>query len=189
MKEGARYPSEIIAMCLARHCEARGEEGYGGDHQAEMRYALVRGALEQARAEGRVWTPVIDMLVKRGIWESVRNADTNNNEKIPDPEELADGLIEWIREQTDPKELLRLLEFESWQVHQRLAVHATALDEFLITNVSRITPTALPEIANNPRIDAKGRSRLAFECWAHISNVWEISPLSRVSREWIGRRH
>jgi hypothetical protein len=172
--EAARFPSEFVALALiTNHVGLRyPARTHGSTPEPEMRDALVRFALERARTEGVVWTPLIDALVESGFWMLAREEQRARGDEcdrtIPQSDELASGLTEWIRAQQDTSELEALLEFQASPVGAVLASHAARVDEDLICRVSERAPGALPRLAENPSLDAETRAHLALWAWDHV---------------------
>lgn len=143
MIELIRHSDEDILWLLwkLRGHELRWEPGL-----KKIRKALCDRAIADAKAEGVVWTPVIDVLAYHYTFQqvaletegSVEAWDMPHIEDRGDIEvdsKLALRLASWIREQTDPTALHPLLQFHAPAMRQVLAREMRVADEGLLNEL------------------------------------------------------
>lgn len=114
---------------------------------------LLDRALQQADAEGVVWTPVLDTLAGSVAWtDAVEIRRRGNAPSIPTPEERLQLLVPWISNVRDPDSLRSLLRFRFPGVAAAVARHARVFDRDLLLAIP-LTAKTVEELARNPSLD------------------------------------
>ncbi|HEX7121796.1 MAG TPA: hypothetical protein VF178_05440 [Gemmatimonadaceae bacterium] len=107
----------------------------------------IEAALAEARAEGLIWTPLLDAIAV-SVRAEARNALRH-----------AMRLGKWIQEQTDANRLLPLLRFRCGDICWLLGLNARVFSPALLDGLIE-HPVALKKAATNPALDAANATYL-----------------------------
>lgn len=124
MEQVARHPSEVIRFTAVRLDPAEFRVG-----AVDVREAVIRQALDEAKAEGLAWTPLLDVLSTEGVWPILSDyaEDLYDDTDLPDPDEwLSERLAVWVR-QASSEETQALFAFEAEPLWRVIALHGRDL--------------------------------------------------------------
>lgn len=127
-----------------------------GIREDQIKTLLYDRAIREANAEGLAWTPVLDALSEKSwppsqafMVSSASRMDVGPLEPHEHPHERINPLRRWLRAQTDPREIEKLLEFGYVAIHEMVALESPVLDEALIDQLLQMQVRLASFLARN----------------------------------------
>lgn len=168
------HPDERVPLAVVS--EGRLLRGKGELAVAGRRLLLLR-AVQEARGEGMVWTPLLDAIdsaeISRLGDRPIDPAAAQLAEgmpyaagMIPGRDEILGPVRAWVEEQRDPRTLEPLLAYHASSVPHAIAIRARAWDSALLARMLEAAPDVASSIALNEHVEPELRERLlawAFE--------------------------
>lgn len=196
------HPDERVACafldCRHKRPHKRPEHWQSWSGNRHLQRKVVREILDQAQAEGHLWTPLIDRLAEVGTWPSPKSAQYRKEGEPVGADQQANKLAEWVQNQTDPRELERLLAFDAEVMLGVLAADGQAWDQQLAEKVielggKKVAPLlvendAFPQQLHEPLLK---RARTRLEEFREQATGEERMPDRRASKiggwtHWLG---
>lgn len=176
------HPDERVVMAFLANPDAR--ELYQ-DVSFEVRKAIFERGMEVNQEENIHWNPILDRLAHHNHWPTgprghvrfKQQAGADEIDRPPTADEQIEELIPWIRAQTDPREVEKLLGFRFQPLGGLVAQETTCVDEDFIETILE-TPEWGDELAENPHLDKQQVEQIVD---------WAMSKLSEEWAEKVGR--